>query len=343
MKTYRRLAAVASIALAAWAAAPAVNADADAASVAAPATTEAASPTTSLVPSTASTPATTEARVPAATPTTSPTTAATTTPTTGVTVRPTTGPGAVVATSQPDRRYDRNDRYSSRRTSDADRSLAARTIAGAKPFPAEYDLVLKRSIFIKGRQETAFGGLPVSTTSTTGEAPAAPVFGRPESRLVFEGVTDVDGTTVAFVEDTSQNKVLQLKLGDKVASGSVTAIAFDAIQYSANGKDTRVSIGYNFEGFPAMVATSQPSGPLFGSSGGPGPFGQPGGYNSNGSNGGGGGYRDRYGNSGGSSYRPPMGNSQPPPSSSGSTGGGGDVNDILAKLRAKRAAEMGGK
>jgi hypothetical protein len=250
------------------------------------------------------------------------------------TVRPTTGPAAATQ----DNRYSRRD----------DSRGGSGRIPSAKPLPAEYALLTQRSIFIKGRKTTY--ELRAATTESTQPAPAF-VY-RPERNLVFDGATDVDGQIVAFVEDTSKNTVLKLKLGDAIASGTITAVNLDSLQYSADGKDVAIRIGYTFENLPSMIATSQPT--LFSGS----PFGGNSsgsysrGYDRGGSGGsfdrGSGGSYDRgsgnysRGSYGNGSYGNNNSGGQPPSSSSGSGGGGGDVSDILAKLRAKRAAEMGG-
>ena len=168
---------------------------------------------------------------------------------------------------------------------------------------ADYAVLLNRSIFLKGRQVTARGsGVGGGNAGSTGVAPTTlPVAAdapRPEGHLVLNGVTLVGAEKYAFVEDAPAGKVTKVRVGERIASGKVSAITFDAIDYDSNGKVTRVNIGQNLNGVQAAPPSTRPAG------------------------------ADASASGGGTAPAPPA---------------GGPGDDMLARLRARRQQELGGK
>jgi hypothetical protein len=78
----------------------------------------------------------------------------------------------------------------------------------------------------------------------------------PEESLVFDGVTQADAHIVAFVEDRNSMEMHQLKVGDLVARGKVTALTLDTLDYAAGDRVVHVAIGQNLLG----VRMAEPSG-----------------------------------------------------------------------------------
>jgi hypothetical protein len=117
----------------------------------------------------------------------------------------------------------------------------------------DYTLLLHRSIFIKGVQTNVVDPGRVGPTTIPSKDE-----GRAERNLVFNGLTESDDAT-ALIEDINSHRVSKLHVGDSIASGKVTRIAFDDLDYtSVNGKVTTVQIGENLEG-NAPAPTSAPS------------------------------------------------------------------------------------
>jgi hypothetical protein len=151
------------------------------------------------------------------------------------------------------------------------RRSSTQPTAGGNPRPSpkpqrtvnsEFALLLSRSIFIKGPQhvdDPGWRGAPAATRPAVEVVP-------PERSLVFNGLTE-SGATTALIEDTANHKVNKLHVGDPIASGKLTRIDFDSLDYTTNaGKTIKVAIGQNFEG-----ATATPtSGPAAMGSGGGG-------------------------------------------------------------------------
>lgn len=65
----------------------------------------------------------------------------------------------------------------------------------------------------------------------------------PAETLVFNGVANVGGRTVAFLEDVAANKVLVLHVGDHVGRGTIAHITFNRLDYQSGSGVTRVPIG----------------------------------------------------------------------------------------------------
>ncbi len=122
----------------------------------------------------------------------------------------------------------------------------------ARPLPQEYAPLLTHSIFVKGRQRT-----PSSDTPRT---PVATSISTPQQRLVFSGITIVDGRPQAFVEDTATGNVSALKDGDAIAGGIVQNITFDGFDYVVADNVTHVAIGQNLTGAAASVGNTPTAG-----------------------------------------------------------------------------------
>jgi hypothetical protein len=115
--------------------------------------------------------------------------------------------------------------------------------------PPEYAPLMSRSIFVKGRQHTASNDRP--RVPTTYAPPSSP-----EQRLVFNGITIVDGRPQAFVEDRDAGKVIAIKDGDAMAGGTIQNITFDGFDFVSGGRVTHVAIGQNLTGAAASAPTS---------------------------------------------------------------------------------------
>jgi hypothetical protein len=131
------------------------------------------------------------------------------------------------------------------------------------PPPPEFAVLGSRTMFIKTRVAP-----PPPVPSTQPVAPP-PAVVHAESTLVFNGVTEVDGAAYAIFEDTVAGKILGFKVGDAIASGKITGISLDGLDYEANGHTTHIFVGQTLDGSEApdvvsraMVsggASSQPS------------------------------------------------------------------------------------
>jgi hypothetical protein len=79
----------------------------------------------------------------------------------------------------------------------------------------------------------------------------------PENVMVFNGASNANGQMVAFIENTSLNSIARFQVGDSVATGKITAITLDQLDYSVNGRVTHVLIGQNLFGVDTQVLTTQ--------------------------------------------------------------------------------------
>lgn len=123
-----------------------------------------------------------------------------------------------------------------------------------RPMSRQYQLPPDRTIFVKGRLASDGSG---GTTRPGGPA-------RPEETLVFSGVTETDYQILAFIEDTASGKIRQLQEGDSIASGKITDITLDSLEFEAGDKTTLVHVGQNLLGADVLglpsLSTTQPTG-----------------------------------------------------------------------------------
>jgi hypothetical protein len=193
--------------------------------------------------------------------------------------------------------------------------------------PASYAIFNSRSLFMKGRVRSQGDREPQRASSNSGPSAYTSDFGKaPADVLVFDGVTFAldpnisSGQALAFVENMVTTKVITAQIGDTLAGGKVTAITLDELDVNFNGRVSRIEIGHNLNGgVPDQPVYSSSPAPTTGPSravagGGPG------------------------GGDGGSV--PGGGPAVAPPP--GSTETGASEDDILAKMRKRREAELNG-
>jgi hypothetical protein len=153
----------------------------------------------------------------------------------------------------------------SRRTTTTTRPTSTTPQPRPRSIYTDYMLLLHRSIFIKGKQTDVVDLNARPTTEPTGGSENV----RAERNLVFNGLTESDDAT-ALIEDINSHRVSKLHVGDSIASGKITRIAFDDLDYtSVNGMVTSVQFGENLEG-NAPAPTSAPSSYATSSGGGSG-------------------------------------------------------------------------
>lgn len=93
---------------------------------------------------------------------------------------------------------------------------------------------------------------------------------KPEVAFVLTGcVIEDDNRFAAFVENAQTGVTLKVSPGDSVASGKVSAIGFDFLEYESGGQKTRVEIGHNFTGSIASLAEVIAAPPTTGPTTGP--------------------------------------------------------------------------
>jgi hypothetical protein len=133
------------------------------------------------------------------------------------------------------------------------------TLQGATPttapapakqsFSERYSIVSDKNIFLRDRSRPA--PTTASTQSTTHRSAAIP-----EESLMLTGVVLEDVGIRAYVEDSITFRIVKLAVGDAIARGKVTDIDLDAVEYEHNGQRKWITIGCDFTGRPAQIASS---------------------------------------------------------------------------------------
>lgn len=140
---------------------------------------------------------------------------------------------------------------------------AERTSAGAATtqpsYRERYSVLSERNIFLKERGRPVY--TPRESTRSSSETSRPPM----EVSFILTGVILEEGQIRAFVEDTTQGKVLRLAIGDAVARGRVSDIAIDGIEYDVDGRRSWVDIGKTLAGgvvtsFASTLPTTGPAG-----------------------------------------------------------------------------------
>ena len=125
-----------------------------------------------------------------------------------------------------------------------------------------YRVLSEHNIFAKNRR-------PPSTRPTRDPRNDRPP-PRPEVAFVLTGcVIEDDNRYSAFVENAQTGVTMKVSPGDPIASGKVTTIGFDFLEYETAGQKTRVEIGHNFTGSVASLAEVISAPPTTGPTTGP--------------------------------------------------------------------------
>jgi hypothetical protein len=135
-------------------------------------------------------------------------------------------------------------------------STSSKTFKMERPtaMPEEFAMVLDRSLFSKDRPYQR-SERPDTGGNSGFQPPVAPR--PPESRVALRGITIRDDDSFVILEnlDSGANEVHHL--GEKVSQGKIVAINFNNLVYEAdNGKQQTVTIGYTFDGQPALTASA---------------------------------------------------------------------------------------
>lgn len=147
---------------------------------------------------------------------------------TGPTSAPTTR-GA--ATSRPNNNgFGRNFERRSPSTSSA--SSSTPTVSTTPPpYSRDFQLLQEKSIFSRNRFS--------SSSRERGSGGSS----RVAQNFTFNGVVDVDGTAVAFIEDPSAGRVMRVKAGEAVGRAKVKRITLDSMDYELAGVTATINVG----------------------------------------------------------------------------------------------------
>jgi hypothetical protein len=113
---------------------------------------------------------------------------------------------------------------------------------------ARYDIILRRNIFSRTRQ--------VFRPREFREERRV-VVPNPESYFRLRGITQEDGTFVAFLEDTRTSVVLRLRAGDSVARGAIKSLSLDSLEYQLDERTVTVFMGQDLEGGQGAITASE--------------------------------------------------------------------------------------
>jgi len=109
----------------------------------------------------------------------------------------------------------------------------------------DYEVVVERNIFSRSR------GRPRERAGT--QDPQAPP--RPERYIVLRGVVQQGEELIAFLEDGRTGVTSRARIGDAIASGRLSGITLDSVQYESDGQTATIEIGKNLVGGGSAAAS----------------------------------------------------------------------------------------
>ena len=132
----------------------------------------------------------------------------------------------------------------------------------------DYRILSERNIFLRNRTR------PTSNYVRPGGGATAPSSSG-DDRTVLTGIIQEGQDCVAFFEDTRTGKTTQAKVDALVGRGRLAAITLDAVQYTCDGRTTKITVGSSLAGiaasFPKSVTTTSAAAAPAAAPGGPTP------------------------------------------------------------------------
>lgn len=129
------------------------------------------------------------------------------------------------------------------------------------PATAEkYRLLSERNIFLRYRRRPQ-----KKVVAPAPRKPAPPP--DPDRYIKLTGTAVRGGDRVAFLEDSRSDRTLQVRVGEAVGKGKITAVTLDGIQYQRDGRAGEIEIGRTLSGsltIPAktgLVSAERPAAP----------------------------------------------------------------------------------
>jgi hypothetical protein len=143
-------------------------------------------------------------------------------------------------------------------TAMAEQPAASTAIAPTDSYE-KYRAVTERNIFLKNRTR--------AVEERTHEAPAserttpAPEPGSDEACLVLTGVVSQGDDWVAFIEDTRTGQTTRMRAGRTLGGGTLASIAITGIDYYREGDHKAVAVGQNLAGLTPALPSAIPTSP----------------------------------------------------------------------------------
>ena len=141
-------------------------------------------------------------------------------------------------------RSDRDSRRESRgswRTSERNDGQGQRAADG---FTERYGMLVESNMFLRDRRTAS----PEPSTQPSAPPPS------PEQTMMLTGIVFEDGGFRAYFENLRESRVVRVSPGDAIATGHVSAILIDALEYFAGSESRWIEIGQDLTGKAAAVA-----------------------------------------------------------------------------------------
>jgi hypothetical protein len=123
-----------------------------------------------------------------------------------------------------------------------------------RAYTEKFGVITQRNIFLRNRSR------PRSENDGPRRDPR-PAPRKAEQALILTGIVQEDERLIAFIENVDTGATHRVGLGEAIAAGKITAMAFDAAEFEMAGKRIRVEVGHNLEGgvaeAPTISATTQ--------------------------------------------------------------------------------------
>ncbi|HXE54553.1 MAG TPA: hypothetical protein VN541_16140 [Tepidisphaeraceae bacterium] len=122
-----------------------------------------------------------------------------------------------------------------------EQSVVKPVALGADLMPGSFRILLTRSIFSEGGQPA------------TASAQAS------HSGMALRGILQQGAAFIAFIEDSTRGDERQVKIGDPLAGGTVTAIDLHGLELACAGRKTRIQVGQTVGPGPLVGMPSLPA------------------------------------------------------------------------------------
>jgi hypothetical protein len=122
-------------------------------------------------------------------------------------------------------------------------------------FNDKYGVLSEKNMFLRDRPKPRERTRAPTTTRVEQPPPT------PEQTLVLRGIVVEEGELRAYFENSRSGEIKRVAPGEEVASGRITDIQIDAVQFTREAQPIWIEIGHNLTGAVAIrsMATTAPT------------------------------------------------------------------------------------
>lgn len=120
-------------------------------------------------------------------------------------------------------------------------AVAAAAAVRSRNLPSDFTILLKRAVFARG-------GVPMAVRSSAASSSAGASAAAPANTLALKGIFQEDSRYCAFVQDVTNQKMIEVHVGQSVGRGKIVDMTLFDLGYAIDGRLMRIEVGSWLDG-----------------------------------------------------------------------------------------------